>query len=76
MVNESIPTRFQRACGREPGRVGTQHKRNPANPFLRDSSEVLRLFGAWILQAVAARAHIPEIPTDKVALEIIVVEHG
>src|SRR6266851_8345247 len=36
----------------------------------------LGLFGAWILQAIAARAHIPEIATDKVALERVVVEHG
>ena len=35
----------------------------------------LRLFGAWILQAVAARAHIPEIPANKVTLECVVVEH-
>src|ERR1700693_821728 len=36
----------------------------------------LRLFGARILQSEAARAHIPEISTDKVALERVVVEHG
>src|SRR6266436_2159531 len=35
----------------------------------------LRLFGARILQAEAARAHNPEIPTDKIALERVVVEH-
>src|ERR1700687_3547391 len=35
----------------------------------------LRLLGAWILQAIAARAHIPEIPTNKVTLECVVVEH-
>src|SRR5580704_1682558 len=36
----------------------------------------LRLFGAGVLQAVAARAHIPEIAADKVTLECIVMEHG
>src|ERR1700738_4865325 len=35
----------------------------------------LRLFGAWILQAKAARAHVPEIPANKVTLECIVVQH-
>src|SRR5258707_13668077 len=32
----------------------------------------LRLFGARILQTVATRAHIPEIPANKVTLECIV----
>src|SRR6266849_3042440 len=36
----------------------------------------LRLFSAWILQAVAAGAHIPEIPTHEVTLKCVVVEHG
>src|ERR1700686_854998 len=35
----------------------------------------LPLFGAWILQAVAACAHIPEIAANKVTLECVVVEH-
>src|SRR5260370_21804432 len=35
----------------------------------------LRLFRAWILQAVAARGHIPKIPADKVAPESVVMEH-
>src|SRR6266849_3340080 len=53
---------------RNTGRIGQTH-------FYRIRRRSLRLFGAWILQAVAARTHIPEIPTDKIALEIIVVEH-
>src|SRR5712692_4843706 len=54
---------------RNTGRVGQTH-------FYRIGRRSLRLLGAWILQAEAARAHIPEIATDKVALERVVVEHG
>src|SRR5712692_4121341 len=51
-----------RKAVRNTGRVGQTH-------FYRIGRRSLRLFGAWILQAIAARAHIPEIATDKVALE-------
>src|SRR5216683_2252252 len=50
------------------GRIGQTH-------FHGIGRRSLRLFGAWILQTVAARTHIPEIPTHKVALERVVVEH-
>src|SRR5713101_3074583 len=53
---------------RNTGRIGQTH-------FHGIGRRSLGLFGAWILQAVAAGAHIPEIPTDKIALEGVVVEH-
>src|SRR6266851_1735727 len=53
---------------RNAGRIGQTH-------FYGIGRRALRLFGAWILQAVAARAHVPEIATDKVALERVVMEH-
>src|SRR5260370_20048844 len=53
---------------RNTGRIGQTH-------FYGIRRRSLRLFGAWILQAVAARPHIPEIPTYEVTLEWVVVEH-
>src|SRR5713226_3943502 len=53
---------------RNTGRIGQTH-------FHGIGRRSLRLFGAWILQAVAARAHVPEIATHEVALERVVVEH-
>src|SRR6202022_3667661 len=51
---------------RDTGRIRQTH-------FHRIRRGTLRLFGAWILQAVAARPHIPEIPTHIVALKGVVV---
>src|ERR1700704_2921229 len=53
---------------RNTGRIGQTH-------FYGIRRWSLRLFGAWILQAAAVRPHIPEIPTHKVTLECVVVEH-
>src|SRR5467141_2929983 len=53
---------------RNAGGIGQTH-------FYGIGRRALRLFGAWVLQAVAARAHVPEIATDKVALERVVMEH-
>src|SRR5882762_686294 len=52
---------------RNAGRIGQTH-------FYGIGRRALRLFGTWVLQAVAARAHVPEIATDKVALERVVME--
>src|SRR4029077_4089397 len=53
---------------RNTGRIGQTH-------FHGIRRRSLRLFSAWILQAVAARPHIPEITTHKVTLECVEVEH-
>src|SRR5580704_7567415 len=53
---------------RDTSRIGQAH-------FYRICRRSLRLFGAGILQTVTARAHIPEIAANKIALESVVMEH-
>src|SRR5258708_10557832 len=46
---------------RNTGGIGQTH-------FYGIARRALRLFGAGILQAVAARGHVPEVPTHKITL--------
>src|SRR2546425_9595125 len=75
MVNESVPHTVSKSLRWSLGKAVRNTSRIRQAHFYGIGRRSLRLFGAWILQAVAASAHIPEIPANKVTLECVVVEH-
>src|SRR5579859_2228253 len=69
------PHRLKQFAIGSPGKAVRNTSRIRQSHFYRIRRRPLCLFGAWVLQAIAARAHIPEIPADKITLECIVVKH-